>query len=437
MDPTRQVLPKLEAVMARAERLEGMFTGLNGSCAPRNAYRSQNEYHGRTPLVVMGDYVVVLMEERSVGVSYQWLSREEVSMKGRIAHEYKVPMHQQHSYRFETADYHVYHMDHDSSTFYVVSRSSLENKDRVVRVARIKLDDAGKPFLSSCENVVANPERCPSDYMKIRGQYLIIYCYNADLEYDTDINVLNLETKVISQYRCWSEFVQKDIYVSDTHLLWVVGSGTHFCLFDLPRTKDGSIPVTPVNRVPLHPVASGRLLSVPLWRSYQIFHRANPYSFAIVGVATGFPEVKTTEIHFASLRELANNWIVETETEEIEGFHAGGAVFATPSLQAESMLGIFSSRVSAQSSSGTLDGRPKLLHINYQLLHVSGLTSRVGMKSAQLVLTKMDIAPWVDEQVERLRFIDFDPFSGRALLISEQAPELGPGFQTIVVLDWL
>ncbi|KAF5354625.1 hypothetical protein D9756_005650 [Leucocoprinus leucothites] len=438
MDPNTKPLSELATTMAQAEELEEKFAGTDGVCAsPPRAYRSENDNYWRRPLVVMREYVVVTMEGAPFGCAYQWLSRRNVSRSGGVVFEYKVPMHTRPHDNRQVTDYHLYHMDHDSNTFYVISQPDPYSSDENVRLAEIKLNGTdSRPYISACSNVAANPQRRPINYMIIRGHCVVVYSYNPDLEYETDINILDLRTKAVSQYRLvppippvWeNSFPSKEIYVSDMYILLIIDSGTHFCIFSRPNAEEEA-KLAQVAPIPLQAVTHCSLPEgQPLWRSYQITHRTFPTnSFVIVGVEAGFPEDKTSKIQFVALENLGDDWdwVVKAMTKEVQGFHAGGTVFTMPSFQADHMLGVFSCRVVAKPQSG---GRPKLRHINYQMLRVEGLGQKSGVTTTHLNLAKMDLAPWVDKKEDDLRFIDFDPFCGTALLVSDPAPEMGQGF---------
>ncbi|KAF5354993.1 hypothetical protein D9756_005608 [Leucocoprinus leucothites] len=442
-EPTKLPPSKLEMTIARAEKLNSKFTSVNGVCAPPvHAYRLENRDGLRSPLVVMGEYLVCLTGN-FLKRAYQWISkRSEFLENGRTAFEYEVPTRVDPHGGQKVTDDRLYQMDHDSNTFYVITGphpASGNIHEHVQRqLAEIKLDDIhSKPYLSECSQLVVNPQKRPIYYMSM-GNCLTVYHYKPDSGYEIDVTIADFRTKTVTHYQLvfpnppdWGVYFKQHIYASDTHLLLMIHN-THFHIFARPSTHN-------TTSAQLQAISSGPL---PLTQTiHQMFHQTNPDSFITVGVKRNRPSTESTLIHVISFKNTGPNWIAEAETKTIPGSHfsAGGAVFAVPpSPKINYTLGVLSCRFFPRPT-GT---SPGLGSTTYQLLRIEGFNMDIMDEppSNHINLTRMDMESWVEDKRvlnTELCCIDFDPFSGTALLVSPASPDTAPGCQSIVVLDYL
>ncbi|KAF5355031.1 hypothetical protein D9756_005606 [Leucocoprinus leucothites] len=444
-EPASQPLSKLEMTIVRAEKLNMKFMSDNWICpSPVRAYRLQNRDGLRSPLVIMGEYLVCLAGSY-LETTYQWISKRTAHLEnGSVAFEYEVPIHMNPHEGQRVADYHLHQMDHDSNTFYVISGPDPADDiiEEYVQLAEFKLDGvSSKPYLSKCSQLAVNPRKRPNNHMSI-GRCAVAYYYKPDSGYGINVTIVDFRTTAISHYQLVlpnpphrGVYFKKHTCVSDTHLLLILNN-IDFYIFARPSAHD----TTPVQ---LQPITSGRLPSLTR-ATHQIFHQISSNSFITVGIHFTGDDDETTNIHLISLkkRNSETDWTVEIETKEIQGsyINAGGSIFAvSPNPKTDCILGILSCE--SFSEVGMHHDLPESEGITYWLLRIEGLNSDTIDKPPgnHVKLVYMIMKPWVVEgraRDDELCCIDFDPFSGTALLASPP-PDTVPGYQSIVALDYL
>ncbi|KAF5355030.1 hypothetical protein D9756_005607 [Leucocoprinus leucothites] len=442
-EPIKEPLSKLEMAIAQAEKLDAKFTSVNGVCAPpAHAYRLKMPSLQRRLLVIMGDYIVCL----AGNYAYQWSSKRNTSLDNKsVVFEYRVPVHMDTHDGQKVPYYHLYQMDHDSNNFYVINGPDTMHEHAQWELVEIKLDGVNsEPYLSTRSLVEVNPRRRSIKRVTAEN-YVAVFYYKPDSGYGIDITIVDFRTKAVSHYHLvlpnpldWEGRFEKHIYASNTHLLLIINS-TDFYIFvrSSPEVESS------ITRNTLQTVTSGHLPSGLAHPTCQIFHQINPDSFIIVG-ALGELTLgnESTQIHFISFKEHSGadrDWTVEIEVKIIRGSHcpdAGRTIFAMPpNPRADYILAILSCRFFSIST----DLSPETESITYQLLRIEGLNPDTTGKppGKHINITRMDLKPWVVDRRALdldLRCIDFDPFSGTALLVS---PMINLGHQSIVVLDYL
>jgi hypothetical protein len=153
----------------------------------------------------------------------------------------------------------------------------------------------------------------------------------------------------------------------------------------------------------------------------------------IIGTALSDFE-SPSKIHLMFAEDFGAEGSTRNEYIEIMGSIRGFALRIPPSTQAWYTLGMASTTKFKESH---IPGSMEKEDNYFYALRLEGMNPDRDSTGTHLTAIKLDLSPWVDADENYTHIVDFNPFTGTALLSGPESPVDGPFSQSIIVLDFL